>query len=58
MVVNKLASRRALPEIAENLECATVIALKKPMGNDIYPIAVGEVLRGLTSKCLCAIESQ
>ena len=29
-----------------------MIALKKPVGNDIRPIAVEEVLR---SKCLCAI---
>ncbi|KAL5463490.1 hypothetical protein EMCRGX_G032386 [Ephydatia muelleri] len=54
-VINKLASGRALPEIAEYLAGATVIALKKPVGNDIRPIAVGEVLRRLTSKCLCAI---
>ena len=54
-VINKLASGRALPEIAEYLAGATVIALKKPGGNDIRPIAVGEVLRRLTSKCLCAI---
>ena len=54
-VVNILASGRALPEIAEYLAGATVIALKKPMGNDIRPIAVGEVLRQLTSKCLCAV---
>ena len=54
-VINKLASGRALPEIAEYLAGATVIALKKPWGNDIRPIAVGEVLRRLTSKCLCAI---
>ena len=53
--MNKLASGSALPEIAEYLAGATVIALKKPMGNDICPIAVGEVLRRLTSKCLCAI---
>ena len=44
-VINKLASGRALPEIAEYLAGATVIALKKPVGNDIRPIAVGEVLR-------------
>ena len=54
-VINKLASRRALPERAEYLAGATVIALKKPVGNDIRPISVGEVLRRLTSKCLCAI---
>ena len=54
-VVNRLASGRALPEIAEYRAGATVIALKKLMGNDIRPIAVGEVRRRLTSKCLCAI---
>ena len=54
-VVNKLASGRALLEIAVYLAGATVIALKKPMGTDIHPIAVSEVLHRLTSKCLCAI---
>ena len=37
-------------EMAEYLAGATVIALKKPMESDIRPIAVGEVLRRLTSK--------
>ena len=55
IIINKLASGRALPEIAEYLAGATLIALKKPVRNDIRPIAVGEVLRRLTSKCLCAI---
>ncbi|KAL5516229.1 hypothetical protein EMCRGX_G001510 [Ephydatia muelleri] len=39
-VVSKLASGRALLEIAEYLAVATVIALKQPVGNEIRPTAV------------------
>ena len=49
--VNLLAAGRAPPEVASFLCGATLLAVKKKSGG-LRPIAVGEVLRRLTSKCL------
>ena len=49
--VNLLAAGGAPPEIASYLCGATLLAMKKKNGG-LRPIAVGEVLRRLTSKCL------
>ena len=49
--VNLLAAGGAPPEIASYLCGATLLAVKKKNGG-LRPIAVGEVLRCLTSKCL------
>ena len=57
-VVNLLASGRAPVGVAKFLANGSFIALvkKKPDSPpDVRPIAVGEVLRWLTSKCLCRI---
>ena len=52
-VVNVLAQGRAPRELAPHLAGATLVALEKE-GGDVRPIAIGEVLRRLTSKCICA----
>ena len=49
--VNLLAAGGAPPEIVSYLCGATLLAVKKKNGG-LRPIAVGEVLRRLTSKCL------
>ena len=49
--VNLLAAGGAPPEIASYLCGATLLAVKKK-NVGLRPIAVGEVLRRLTSKCL------
>ena len=53
-IVNLLASGNAQIEIATFLAGGNITALNKSTPGDIRPIAVGEVLRRLTSKCLCA----
>ncbi len=52
-VVNLLAAGRAPRDLSPHLAGASLIALSKE-GGDVRPIAVGEVLRRLTSKCLCS----
>ena len=55
-VVNLLAAGKAPKELSIYLSGATLTALSKNKPNcppDIRPIAVGEVLRRLTSKCVC-----
>ena len=57
-VVCLLASGRAPIEVAKFLAGGSLIALIKDVPNgpqDIRPIAVGEALRRLTSKCLCIL---
>ena len=57
-VVNILAAGRAPPMIASFLAGGNLTALvKSKQGSllDIRPIAVGEALRHLTGKCLCAL---
>ena len=57
-VVCLLASGRAPVEVAEFLAGGSIVALIKNIPNcphDIRPIAVGEALRWLTSKCLCIL---
>ena len=57
-VVCLLASRRAPVEVAKFLAGGSLVALIKDIPNcphDIRPIAVGEALRRLTSKCLCIL---
>ena len=49
--VNFLADGRVPEEVASHLCGATLLAVKKKNGG-LRPIAVGEVLRRLTSKCL------
>ena len=52
-VVQLLARGGAPPEVAPYLVGASLMALPKENGG-IRPIAVGEVLRRITGKCLCA----
>ena len=57
-VVCLLASGRAPIKVAKFLAGGSLVALIKDIPNgpqDIRPIAVGEVLRRLTSKCLCIL---
>ena len=53
-VVNILAQGRAPAAVAPVLAGAGLVALPKPTGG-VRPIAVGEVLRRLTGKCLMAM---
>ena len=50
-LVNALAAGKIAPEVAPWLCSANLYALKKAKGG-VRPIAVGEVLRRLTAKCL------
>ena len=50
-VVTLLASGRACGDAAPLLAGATLVAIPKPQGG-VRPIAIGEVLRRLTGKCL------
>ena len=50
-VVNLLADGHVPEDVASHLCGATLLAVKKKKGG-LRPIAVGEVLRRLTSKCL------
>ena len=50
-VVNLLCAGRAPPEIVPHLCGASLFACKKK-GGGLRPIAVGEILRRLTSKCI------
>lgn len=52
-VVMLLVRGAALPEVAPHLAGASLHALPKEVA-DVRPIAVGETLRRLTAKCLCA----
>lgn len=52
-VVQLLARGGAPPDVAPYLAGASLMALPKESGG-IRPIAVGEVLRRITGKCLCA----
>ena len=52
-VVNLLAAGLAPRDLSQHMAGASLIALSKENA-DIRPIAVGEVLRRLTSKCLCS----
>ena len=52
--VNTLAFGRVPHCLAPAIAGASLHALQKPDG-DVRPIAVGETLRRLTSKCLCAV---
>eukprot|EP00731_Ephydatia_muelleri_P002977 Em0001g2977a len=57
-IVNLLASGKAPPMVAKFLAGGTLIALNKLKDRsppDIRPIAVGESLRRLTGKCICAL---
>ena len=54
-VVNLLISGWAQMDVAILLAGGNLTALNKPTPGDIRPIAVGEVLRRLTGKCLCAV---
>eukprot|EP00439_Symbiodinium_sp_Y106_P052566 s4152_g7.t1 len=52
-VVSLLARGQACPEAAPALAGAGLVAVPKPKGG-VRPIAIGEVLRRLTGKCLMA----
>lgn len=52
-VVNLLARGQACPNAAPVFAGASLVALPKPSGG-VRPIAIGEVLRRLTGKCLMA----
>ncbi|KAL5488731.1 hypothetical protein EMCRGX_G017716 [Ephydatia muelleri] len=56
-IVNLLASEKVPVPVATFLAGGRLIALNKDEGNppDVRPIAVGETLRRLTGKCICAI---
>jgi hypothetical protein len=51
--LNVLVAGRVPPSLAPALAGASLSALVKD-GGDVRPIAVGETIRRLTSKCLCA----
>ena len=51
-IVNLLAKGDAPSSLAPLLAGATLTAIPKK-DNDVRPVAVGEVLRRLTAKCLC-----
>ncbi|KAL5503093.1 hypothetical protein EMCRGX_G009995 [Ephydatia muelleri] len=53
-VINLLISGSAPLDVAIFLAGGNLTALNKPIPGDIRPIAVGEALRRLTGKCLCA----
>ena len=53
-VINLLISGSAPLDVAIFLAGGNLTALNKPTPGDIRPIAVGEALRCLTGKCLCA----
>ena len=50
-VVSLLASGQACAQVAPILAGASLVAVPKPKGG-VRPIAIGEILRGLTGKCL------
>ena len=55
-LVNHLAAGNAPKEVSHFVADATLVALPKLKPNcapDVHPIAVGEVLKRLTGKCLC-----
>eukprot|EP00731_Ephydatia_muelleri_P007475 Em0003g1723a len=57
-IVTLLASGKAPPLVSKYLAGGNLTALnklKEGSANDIRPIAVGEVLRRLTGKCLCTL---
>eukprot|EP00731_Ephydatia_muelleri_P018057 Em0011g97a len=53
-VINLLASGQAPAAISQYMAGGSLVALRKGT-QDIRPIAVGESLRRLTSKCLCSL---
>eukprot|EP00731_Ephydatia_muelleri_P038663 Em0851g2a len=53
-VINLLASGQAPAAISQYMVGGSLVALRKGT-QDIRPIAVGESLRRLTSKCLCSL---
>eukprot|EP00731_Ephydatia_muelleri_P004695 Em0002g871a len=53
-VINLLISGSAPLDVAIFLAEGNLTVLNKPVPGDIRPIAVGEALRHLTGKCLCA----
>ena len=60
-VVNLLASGKAPSSVSVFLAGGRLIALNKNKNGfrpDIRPIAVGETLRRLTGKCICAIQKE
>ena len=52
-IINILAAGKAPQGLAIFLSGASLTVLSKNRPSDIRPIAVGEVLRRITSKCLC-----
>ena len=60
-VVNFLASRKVPVSVFKFLTGGSLTALDKNKPNslpDIHPIAVGEALRHLVGKCLCAVTKE
>ena len=49
-----MANGKASQEVQPFFAGATLTALDKKNGADVRPIAVGETLRRVVSKCLCA----
>ena len=52
-MVELLAQGSAPEELATHLAGAKLLALKKPKGG-VRPVAIGEVMRRIVGKCLCA----
>jgi hypothetical protein len=53
-VINLLLSAKAPIEVQEFLAGARLTALAKP-GGDVRPVAAGNILRRIASKCVCAL---
>ena len=53
-LINLLSRGAAIPDIKSFLAGASLVGLFKPDGG-LRPIAVGEVIRRLTAKCLCEV---
>ncbi len=53
-IVNKLARGDAPPAVAPFVAAANLFAGSKPNSQDVRPLAAGEYVRRLTSRCMCS----
>eukprot|EP00662_Eupelagonemidae_sp_cell21_P046891 gene46891-41891_t len=54
LLTNHLARGAVPAAVAPHLAGASLIAMSKKSGDGVRPIAVGECIRRLVAKCLCA----